>query len=318
MEYLSDIKIFLKVVQKKGFSAAAAELNLSQSAVSKHVARLEHSLGVQLLHRSTHQLSLTEAGADFCERAAHIVSELDEARQSAAALSAGIKGGLRVHSTFGVGHSFVAPAIARFMESYKDVSIQLILAPGDTVNVLEQDIDVTIRLSTERDPLRNQTSLSHEVLGSMRYLICGAPSYFQRAGYPKTPRALDGHNCLVHSLQPGANHWRFGDSDGKDDYVIRVAGTYSSNSGAALYEAVKRGIGLARMLEHVVREPLDRGELEAIFQDQTRSTYFVTAYYPRSARVPRKIRAFLDFLAGLLKPAAKTDTGSAHLNSLPE
>jgi len=314
MEYLSDIKIFLKVVQKKSFSAAAAELNLSQSAVSKHVARLERSLGVQLLHRSTHQLSLTEAGADFCERAAHIVTELDDARKSAAALSAGIKGGLRIHSTFGVGQSFIAPAIARFMEGYKDVSIQLILAPGDTVNVLEQDIDLTIRLSTERDPLRNQTSLSHEVLGSMRYLICGAPSYFQRAGYPAAPRDLERHNCLVHSLQPGANHWRFGDADANDDYVVRVAGTYSSNSGAALYEAVKRGIGLARMLEHVVREPLKLGELEAIFADQTRSTYFVTAYFPRSAQVPGKTRAFLDFLRGLLTPAAD----AAPLKSSPE
>lgn len=318
MEYLSDIKIFLKVVQKKSFSAAAAELNLSQSAVSKHVARIEHSLGVQLLHRSTHQLSLTEAGADFCERALHIVAELDDARKSAAALSAGIKGGLRIHSTFGIGQSFIAPAIARFMEGYKDVSIQLILAPGDTVNVLEQDIDLTIRLSTERDPLRNQTSLSHEVLGSMRYLICGAPSYFQRAGYPAAPRDLERHNCLVHSLQPGANHWRFGGADANDDYVVRVAGTYSSNSGAALYEAVKRGIGLARMLEHVAREPLERGELEAIFPDQTRSTYFVTAYFPRSAQVPQKTRAFLDFLRRLLTPATDAVPGLAPLNSSPE
>ena len=317
MEYLSDIKIFLKVVQKRGFSAAAAELNLSQSAVSKHVARLEHSLGVQLLHRSTHQLSLTEAGVDFCERASHIVSELDEARKSAAALSAAIRGGLRVHSTFGIGHSFVAPAIARFMESYKDISVQLILAPGDTVNVLEQDIDVTIRLSTERDPLRNQASLSHEVLGSMRYLICGAPSYFQRAGYPETPRALERHNCLVHSLQPGANHWRFADSGDSDGYVVRVAGTYSSNSGAALYEAVKRGIGLARMLEHVALEAVNRGELEVIFPDQTRSTYFVTAYRPRSAQVPQKTRAFLDFLKDMLKRTA-SPSGPAQVNSFPE
>lgn len=303
MEYLSDIKIFLKVVQKKGFSAAAAELNMSQSAVSKHVARLEHSLGVQLLHRTTHQLSLTEAGADFFERAGRIVTELEEARLSAATLSASVKGILRVHSTFGVGQSFIAPAIARFMEAYKDISIQLILAPGDTVNIIEQDIDITIRLSTERDPLRNQTSLAHSVLGNMRYLICGAPAYFQRAGYPKTPRDLEHHNCLVHSLQPGANHWRFDEPNGRD-YVVRVSGNYSSNSGSALYEAVKRGVGLARILEHVARGPLDRGELEAIFPERTRSTYFVTAHFPKSARTPLKTKTFLDFLRGLLNPKA--------------
>jgi DNA-binding transcriptional LysR family regulator len=314
MEYLSDLKIFIKVVQKKSFSAAASALNMSQSAVSKHVARLEHGLGVQLLHRTTHQLSLTEPGADFFERANRIVAELDEARQSAANLSAGIKGSLRIHSTFGVGQSFIAPAIAQFMDDYKDISIQLVLAPGETINVIDQDIDVTIRLSTERDPLRNQTSLAHEVLGSMRYLICGSPAYFKRVGYPKTPRNLEQHNCLVHSLQPGANHWRFEDPDG-DDYVVRVSGSYSSNSGGALYDAVKRGIGLARILEHVAREPIARGELVAIFTERTRSTYFLTAYYPRTSRIPMKTKTFLGFLQNLLnsegtkaKPAIKTRT----------
>jgi DNA-binding transcriptional LysR family regulator len=314
MEYLSDLKIFIKVVQKKSFSAAAAALSMSQSAVSKHVARLEHGLGVQLLHRTTHQLSLTEAGTDFYERANRIVIELDEARQSATNLSTGVKGSLRVHSTFGVGQSFIAPAIARFMQDYKDISIQLILAPGGTINVIEQDLDITIRLSTERDPIRNQTSLAHEVLGSMRYLICGAPAYFKRAGYPKTPRDLEHHNCLVHSLQPGANHWHFNEADG-EDYVVRVNGNYSSNSGGALYEAVKRGIGLARILEHVASDPIARGEFEAIFPELTHSTYFLTAYFPRSARTPMKTKAFLDFVSGLLKsedatakPLAKTKT----------
>jgi DNA-binding transcriptional LysR family regulator len=298
------------VVQKKSFSAAASELNLSQSAVSKHVARLEQSLGVQLLRRSTHQLSLTEAGADFCERAARIVTELDDARKSAAALSAGVAGALRVHSTFGIGHGFIAPAIARFMEMYRDLTIQLIVAPGDTVSVIDQDIDVTVRLHTERDPLRNQTSLSHEVLGSMRYMICGAPDYFVREGEPKSPRELDRHNCLVHSLQPGANHWRFAGPE--SEYVVRVSGTYSSNSGAALYDAVKRGIGIARILEPSAREMIAKGEVVALFERETRSTYFVTAYFPRAPKIPPKTRAFLDFLrlqltpAGDAQPAAST------------
>lgn len=299
MEHLSDIKIFLKVVHKKGFSAAASELNLSQSAVSKHVARLEASLGVQLLNRSTHQLSLTEAGQDFFARAIRIVAELEDAKQSATALSVGMKGLLRVHATFGVGQSFIAPAIAGFLERHPDISVQLVLAPGDTVNVLEQDIDITIRLSTDRDPLTNQTSLASEVLGTMRYLICGTPDYFRRVGYPKTPKDLDGHNCLVHSLQAGANHWRFTE-DGKD-YFVRVSGNYSCNSGAALYGAVERGIGIARILEHVARERLASGAFESIFSNLTASTYKLTAYFPRSRHVPAKTRAFLDCLKSLLQ-----------------
>ncbi|MFN4281359.1 MAG: LysR family transcriptional regulator [Alphaproteobacteria bacterium] len=291
---LSDIKTFLRVVQRKSFSAAAAEMRVSQSTVSKHVARLEETLGVQLLHRSTQQLSLTEAGVDFFARATGIVAELEEARLAAAALASGAKGTLSVHSTFGIGHSFVAPAVARFLESYPEISVQLLLAPGETVNVLEQDIDVTIRLSTEREPLKDQTSLTRFTLGHMRYLICGAPAYFARAGRPATPKELERHNCLVHSLQPGANHWYFEGPQGT--YAVKVRGTFSSNSGAALYDAVDRGLGIARILEHVARERVATGELEAIFADQTPSSYFVTAYIPRAKRLPPKTEAFLDFL----------------------
>jgi LysR family transcriptional regulator for bpeEF and oprC len=291
---LSDIKTFLRVVQRKSFSAAAADMSVSQSTVSKHVARLEDNLGVQLLHRSTQQLALTEAGADFFARATGIVADLEEAQHAAAALASGATGSLRVHSTFGVGHSFVAPAVARFLEQYPDISVQLLLAPGETVNVLEQDIDVTIRLSTEREPLKDQTSLTRFTLGHMRYLICGAPAYFKRAGYPETPKDLERHNCLVHSLQAGANHWYFEGPHGA--YAVKVRGTYSSSSGAALYNAVDRGLGVARILEHVVRERIARGELEAIFADQTRSSYFVTAYIPRAKRLPAKTEAFIGFL----------------------
>ena len=291
---LSDIKTFLRVVQRKSFSAAAAEMNVSQSTVSKHVARLEQTLGVQLLHRSTQQLSLTDAGADFYARSTTIVAELDEAQLAAAALGAGAKGTLKVHSTFGIGHSFVAPAVARFLELYPDISVQLVLAPGDTVNVIEQYIDVTIRLSTEREPLKDQTSLTRFTLGHMRYLICGTPAYFARAGYPETPKDLERHNCLVHSLQAGANHWYFEGPHGA--YAVKVHGRFSSNSGAALYDAVDCGLGVARVLERMVQPRVATGQLQTIFADQTRSNYFVTAYIPRAKRLPAKTELFLDFL----------------------
>ena len=303
---LSDIKTFIRVVQRKSFSAAASDMNVSQSTVSKHVARLEDALGVQLLHRSTQQLSLTEAGTDFYARATGIVADLEDAQLAAATLASGAKGALKVHSTFGIGHSFLAPAIAEFLVLYPDISVQLLLAPGETVNVLEQDIDITIRLSTEREPLKDQTSLTRFTLGRMRYLICGAPSYFARAGYPEAPKDLERHNCLVHSLQAGANHWYFEGPTGP--YAIKVRGSLSSNSGAALYDAVGRGLGIARILEHVARARIAKGELEAIFADQTPESYFVTAYIPRAKKLPAKTEAMLNFLEQFL---ADHDTGLA-------
>lgn len=299
MEYVSDIRLFIKVVQKKSFSSVAAETGTSQSSISKRVARLEESLGVQLLRRSTRHLSLTEAGADFYTRAERFLADLDDACKAASTLGTGVKGTLRVHSTLGVGQSFVAPAAAAFARENKDLSIELMLAPNSVTNLLQQEIDVTIRLSTERDSLRNHTSIAHEPLGAVRYLVCGSPEYFAEAGTPKEPRDLTSHNCLILSSQLSPNSWRFAGPNG--EYAVRVSGSYTSNSGVALYEAVRQGIGVARMLEYHVNDDLKTGRLKSLFDDQLRPHRFITAYYPRTKRMPAKTEVFMAFLKRYLQ-----------------
>jgi DNA-binding transcriptional LysR family regulator len=299
MEYISDIRWFIKVVQQKSFSTAAAVVGTSQSSISKRVARLEKSLGVQLLKRSTRHLALTEAGMEFYVRAERILADLDEACEAAAALNVGLEGSLRVHSTLGVGQSFVAPAVAEFTRDNPDISVELILAPNKAINLLQQDIDVTIRLSTERDSFLNHTSLSHRNLGAVRYLVCGSPDYFRRAGTPETPRDLARHNCLILTNQGSPHSWRFTGPDG--EYAVTVSGTYKTNSGTALYEALRQGVGLARMLEFHVNEDLADGRLVSVFADLTRPQRFITAYYPRTEHNPAKTEAFLSFLQRALE-----------------
>lgn len=299
MEYISDIRLFIKVVQKKSFSSAATVVGTSQSSISKRVARLEKSLGVQLLKRSTRYLALTEAGVEFYERAQRILADLDEACDAVSALNVGLEGGLRVHSTLGVGQSFVASAVAEFIRDNKDLSVELILAPNQAVNLLQQDIDVTIRLSTEHDSFLTHTSISHQVLGSVKYLVCGSRDYFRRAGMPETPHDLERHNCLILANQGSPNYWRFDGPDG--EYAVNVSGTYRTNSGTALYEALRQGVGVARMLEYQVHDDLNNGSLISVFSDLTRPHRFITAYYPRSERIPAKTEAFLNFLKRALQ-----------------
>lgn len=294
MEYISDIRLFIKVVQQKSFSTAAAVVGTSQSSISKRVARLEKSLGVQLLKRSTRHLALTEAGMEFYARAERIIADLDEACEAASALSVGLEGSLRVHSTLGVGQSFVAAAVAEFLRDNKDISVELVLAPNKSVNLFQQDIDITIRLSTERDSFLNHTSIAHQNLAAVRYLVCGSREYFQRAGIPETPRDLERHNCLILANQASPHSWRFMGPSG--EYAVTVSGNYKTNSGTALYEAMRQGVGVARMLEFQVNEELKRGELMAVFSDLTRPQRFITAYYPRSEHNPAKTEAFLSFL----------------------
>jgi len=315
MEHLSDIRAFVKVVRTGSFSAAAAELGLSQSTVSKHVSRLEQTLNVQLLNRSTRQLSLTEAGADFHARATRILEELEEACRAVAAFNTGLRGSLRVHSTMGIGRTLVIPAVSAFMDEYKDLFVQVILTSGP-VNIIEQHIDVTVRLSSDRDTMINQTSLAHRVLGTARYVICGSPDYFRRAGMPTDPAELVHHNCIAHSTQPSPKDWQFIGPRGIRS--VRVSGTHSSNDLSALRAAVLQGVGLCRLLEPGVREELKRGELRALFSDITHPVRPVIAYFPRTEPVPEKIRVFLDCLEEsfkpLLAPVAEID-GAGGANS---
>jgi len=297
LEYISDLRAFLKVVEKRNFSSAAAVLGMSQSAVSKRISRLEESLGVPLLKRSTRHLSLTDAGEKFHIHAQYIVAELDDARKSALAAHASIGGRLNVHSTLGIGQSLMAPAIAEFILEYPDVSVDLMLSPNNTINLIQQDLDVTIRLSNVQETLLHNTSVDHAALGDVRYLVCGAPDYFARAGVPATPQELARHNCLILSAQTSSKTWEFRGPDGRQ--TVRVSGSYSSNSGTALYDAMLRGAGLARMLEHAVANDLRDGRLRALFAGLSPPAQFV-AYYPRAAIIPRRTKLFLDFLRDYL------------------
>ncbi|HEY4133764.1 MAG TPA: LysR substrate-binding domain-containing protein [Alphaproteobacteria bacterium] len=297
MEYISDLRAFLKVVEKQNFSGAAGALGMSQSAVSKRITRLETSLGVQLLKRSTRHLSLTDAGAEFHVHAERILIELDAAQRLTSAAQAAVGGRLRIHSTLGVGQSFMAPAIAEFVTLHPEISIDLVLAPSNAINLMQQDVDLTIRLANERETLVNHAGVDHQIVGTVRYLICATPAYFERAGVPETPQDLARHNCLVLSRPPSSNLWRF--SGPKGDYTVRVSGNYTSNSGAALYHALLKGAGIAQMLEYAALEELAKGRLRNIFADVGRSERVILAYYARSP-VPARTRIFLDFLTRYL------------------
>ncbi len=299
MEYISDLRAFLKVVEKQNFSGAAAALGMSQSAVSKRISRLESSLGVQLLKRSTRHLAVTEAGAEFHAHAERILIALDEAQRSTTAAQATLSGRLRVHSTLGLGQSLMAPAVAEFIARHPDVGVDLVLAPSSAINLIQQDVDVTIRLSNEREALQHSSSVDRRIIGAVRYLICAAPSYFARAGLPMTPQDLAEHNCLILAIPPSADLWHF--TGPKGTYTVRVAGNYSSNSGAALYDALIQGNGVAQILEYAAADDLAQGRLQTIFADTTRAKRFILAYYPRSATVPKRIELFLDFLTDYLE-----------------
>ncbi|HTI86884.1 MAG TPA: LysR family transcriptional regulator [Alphaproteobacteria bacterium] len=291
MKNLNDIAIFARVVEKKSFSTAARELGLSTSLVSKRIRALEEELKTQLLKRSTHFLSLTEAGATFYERCSSALELLDGAGDEIDR-SGGLRGTVRIFAALGFGEHVLWKIASEFSAQYPEVSVRLEIGDRST-NVLEKGVDVAIRSANLPD-----TSLEYRELGALRYHICAAPRYLEREGVPESPEDLRRYNCLIHTAHKPADRWRFAGPQGS--LTVRVAGNFLSNSGIAIHGACVDGLGIARLPEYVVRDAVKSGRLQILFPGRLRFERNLKAFYSRTRHLPLKVSKLLDFLESRL------------------
>jgi len=292
---LDDVSVFIAVVENQNFSAAARELKISPSAVSKRINRLEHQLRAKLIVRSSRRISLSPAGSAFFEKCAGIRPIVDDATRSVQSLHAAPGGKLRVHTSAGLGIKLITSLIPRFQSQYSNIAVDLITHIQDPV-AFAKGLDVFIR----QVPVANKL-LDHRELGISRYTICATPDYLRRAGRPQTPQELSKHNCLLYCYENEhlINRWTFKDRNGP--YEVAVKGNFVSNSSAALFEAVIKGHGIALLPLYAVFDEIRAGALVALFNDEISFYRTLLAYYPRSPHLPINVRIFLDFVASHLK-----------------
>jgi DNA-binding transcriptional LysR family regulator len=303
VDNLTGMAIFARVVEARSFTAAAAALDLSKSAVSKQVARLEDRLGARLLNRTTRRLSLTEVGAAFYERCARILAEVEDAELAVGRLQDAPRGTLRINAPMSFGQLHLAPAVADFLNGHPGLAIDLTLNDR-IVDLVEEGYDVAIRISRLAD-----SSLIARRLVPSRRVVCGSPAYFERHGVPRHPADLRRHNCLLYSYLPSAEEWRFIGPDGPA--AVRVSGTLRANNGDALEAAMLTGLGVALQPTFIAGRDLQAGRLVAVMPDYVDESASVYAVYPHSRHLSAKVRAFIDFLAARFCPAPPWDAGFA-------
>lgn len=293
MNNLTAMAIFAKVVEARSFTRAAGELQLSKATVSKAVMGLEERFGARLLNRTTRRLSLTEVGAAFYARCSSIVAEAAAAEESISQLSAAPRGRLRVTAPLSFGYLHLAPLIPEFMEVYPNIDLDMDLT--DTfVDLVDGGYDLAVRVGRLKD-----SRLVARKLAPCRFAVCGAPSYFERHGTPRTPRDLPGHACMRYSNLASQDDWRF---DGPDGPVsVRIRGRFRTNNGDALRAAAVRGAGILYTPTFIVGDDIRAGRLTEILPDYRWETA-VHAVYPAGRHVPAKLRVFVDFLAERLGP----------------
>jgi DNA-binding transcriptional LysR family regulator len=294
MENLTGMAIFARVVEAEGFSAAARQLGLSKSAVSKQVARLEDRLGARLLNRTTRRLSLTEVGAAFYERCARILAEAEAAERAVTRLQAEPRGTLRVNAPMSFGVRHVAPAIPAFVARYPDVSVDISLTDR-LVDLVDEGYDLAIRIANLPD-----SSLVARRLAPARFVVCASPDYLARHGAPAQPRDLARHNCLTYSYAAVGDEWRLRGPDG--EVRVRVTGTVRANNGDVLRAAALGGLGIVVMPTFLVGDALRSGALASVLPDYRVRETAIHAVYPHGRHLSAKVRAFVDFLVERFGP----------------
>jgi DNA-binding transcriptional LysR family regulator len=303
MDRMRAMAIFVEVVETASFSEAARRLGLSKAAASTHVARLEERLGVQLLHRTTRRLALTEVGRAFYERSARIVHEMEDAEMEAAQQHAAPRGLLKVNAPVAFGQIQLAPAIATFMGRYPEIRVEAIL-DDRVVDTIEGGFDVTVRVTP---PLADSSLIARRLCPN-RLVVCGAPEYLARRGRPRRPADLVRHDCLVYTHFPSQDAWRFAGPDGPAS--VTIAGSLRSNSGDLLREVALRGLGLVQLPSFIVGADLARGALKAVLVPYEDRSTGIWALYSPTRHLSAKVRAFVDFLAARFGTRPEWDVGA--------
>jgi DNA-binding transcriptional LysR family regulator len=289
MENLSDIAVFVQVVESGSFTAAAERLRLSRSVVSKYITRLEDRLGARLMNRTTRRLSLTEAGQAFFASSQRGLQEIEAAQAEVSQLQKTPRGRLRLNTPMSFGILHIAPAIREFLTPYPDLLIDMRLDDRQ-VDLVEEGFDLAIRIAELPD-----SSLVARRLGPCRHIVCASQEYINQHGAPKTPDDLRRHNILTYRYQDSPNEWRFLTPDGR--YAsIQVTGSIQMNNSLAIREAVLSGAGITLTPSFIVGEDIKTGRLKQLLPEYRAQEISIYAVYPEHRHLLPKVQAFIDFM----------------------
>lgn len=289
MDRLRAMQVFVEVVDRGSLTAAAEALEMSRAMTSRHLEALEQWLGARLLQRSTRRLSLTDAGLQALGSCRQMVELAEETRQAAGEHLRSVQGRLRITASSSFAQIHLAQAVAAFLQLHPLTQIE-VMALEHTVNLVEERIDLALRISNQLDP-----QLIARRLSWCRSVVCAAPSYLARQGRPEAPAELARHACLGHA-RFGRDEWRL--RRGEEELVIALPEVrLRANETTVLQQAVLAGAGIALLPTYLVGPALARGELVRLLPDYEPERLGLHAVYTSRRHQPLLLRTFVDFLA---------------------
>ncbi len=292
MDQIISMQIFIAVAETSALNSAARKLEISPSAVSKHIAALENKLGAQLLTRTTRQVALTEVGATYLERCRLIINELNRANNEVRTATGSVQGILHVGSPIGFAHRHVAPHLPNFLEQYPHLSIELQSTENDS-DLIDEGFDLCIRTSPHSD---HDKLVYTELALNSRQLIA-TPDYLALHGRPLKPADLNGCRLITQTANSSSNYWHF--RDGSRIQTIHARGHLMMDSGDAMLRAVLNNGGIAMLPTYMTARHIRSGSLITILESLVMEDYPIHAVTMPSQHSIPKIEVFLKFLKSL-------------------
>ncbi len=289
MHNLTDIAVFVQVVESGSFTDAAEHLGLSRSVISKYITRLEERLGARLLNRTTRRLSLTEAGQTFFTHSRQGLQAIEVAEAEVTQLQRTPRGMLKLNTPMSFGIQHIAPILPDFLGRYPELSVDMKLDDRQ-VDLIEAGFDLAIRIADLPD-----SSLIARRLGPCRHVVCASPQYIEQHGAPHTPDDLRQHNVLTYRYQDSPNEWRFLTPD-RRYAAVPVTGSLQMNNSLAIREAVLSGAGITLTPSFIVGEDIKSGKLHQLLPEYRAQEVSIYAVYPERRHLLPKVQAFIDFM----------------------
>jgi len=295
-----EMEVFARVVETGGFSAAARDLRLSPSAVSKLVSRLEARIGARLLNRTTRKLILTPEGGAFHEQARRILADIDDAERAAAG-GAAPRGRVRVSATVAFGLHHLLPILPAFSARYPEVTLDLNLTDA-VIDLLDQRADVAIRVG-----VLSGGGLMARKLGTSRTVVVASPAYLARRGTPSDVSDLAAHNLISFNFSRRRVDWPFLNGDGTIS-GYPATGDVTVGDGETARVLALAGAGIVRLAAYHVAPDVAAGRLVPLLQafDPGDPEDIHAVYVGHRTTLPSRVRAFIDYLVETVRLEASS------------
>ena len=293
-EGLNEVEAFVAVVQARGFTRAAERLGIPKSGVSRRVARLEATLGVRLIHRTTRSFHLTEVGARYFERASRALTELEEARSEASSSSGSPTGVVRITVPTDAGAGPVVRALAKFILEYPEVRVE-VETSARFVDLVAEGFDLALRGGKLQD-----STLVARKLGGVPFILVASRDYIARRGLPARLSDLSEHECILFRTKNGRSAWTLNGPRGAES--VDVKGRLSGSDYAFVMGAVVAGAGIAFVPSAAM--PCDTSHIVRVLPDYEGPQGIFHLVYPSSRLLPQRVVLLRDFLIEHLKLAS--------------